>query len=96
MLSGMLRQVFALSEAYPDLKANENFLRLQEEITSTENKVSFSRQHYNDSVGLFNTSIQQFPNNLVAGFTGFNAREFFELEEAELKAAQQPPSVNFN
>ena len=96
VLSGMLRQVFALSEAYPDLKANENFLRLQEELTSTENKVSFSRQHYNDSVGLFNTSIQQFPNNLVAGFTGFNAREFFELEEAELKAAQQPPSVNFN
>ncbi|NBW39888.1 LemA family protein [bacterium] len=96
MLAGMLRQVFALSESYPELKANENFLQLQEELTSTENKVSFSRQHYNDSVGLFNTSIQQFPNNIVAGFTGFNAREFFELDEAELKAAQQPPSVNFN
>ena len=96
MLAGMLRQVFALSESYPELKANENFLQLQEELTSTENKVSFSRQHYNDSVGIFNTSIQQFPNNIVAGFTGFNAREFFELDEAELKAAQQPPSVNFN
>jgi len=91
MLAGMLRQVFALSESYPELKANENFLQLQEELTSTENKVSFSRQHYNDSVGLFNTSIQQFPNNIVAGFTGFNAREFFELDEAELKDAQQPP-----
>lgn len=95
MLTGALRQIFALSESYPDLKANENFAQLQEELTSTENKVSFSRQHYNDSVALFNTAIQQVPNNIVAGFAGFTAREFFELAFDEKEAAQKPPQLSF-
>ena len=92
MLTGMLRQVFALSEAYPDLKANESFLQLQEEITTTENKVSFSRQHYNDSVATYNTAIQQVPANIVAGFVGYTAKEFFEIEVAEEREA---PQVSF-
>ncbi|MCI5066256.1 LemA family protein [bacterium] len=96
MLSGMLRQVFALSEAYPELKANDNFLRLNEELTSTENKVSFARQHYNDSVATYNTSLQQIPNNFVAQYGGFLAKEFFEVDPAEAKAVQQAPSVSFS
>ncbi len=96
MLTGALRQIFALSESYPDLKANQNFAQLQEELTSTENKISFSRQHYNDSVALYNTAIQQVPANFVAGFGGFTEREFFELDEAEKAAAQAPPQVSFS
>lgn len=95
-LSGMLRQVFALSESYPDLKANQNFLQLQEEIASTENKIGFARQHYNDTVEIYNTAIQQVPGNLVAGFGGFQAAEFFELSEEEKKAAEAPPKVSFS
>ncbi len=96
MLSGALRQLFALSESYPDLKANTNFGQLQEEITSTENRVSFARQHYNDSVGVFNTAIQQIPNNIVAGFGGFTKKEFFELDAMEKEAAKQAPQVSFS
>ena len=92
MLTGALRQLFALSEAYPDLKANENFAQLQEELTSTENKIAFSRQHYNDSVGVYNIATQKFPNNLVAGMFGFKAEEFFELEDA---AQREVPKVSF-
>lgn len=95
MLTGALRQIFALSESYPDLKANQNFLELQEEISSTENRISFARQHYNDSVAVYNASIQQIPQNIVAGIGGFKAKEFFELSEAEAEAAQQPPQVSF-
>ncbi|MCB0328862.1 MAG: LemA family protein [Bdellovibrionales bacterium] len=95
MLTGMLRQVFALSEAYPDLKANESFLKLQEELTSTENKVGFSRQHYNDSVATYNTAIQQVPGNIIAGFVGYTAKEFFELDASEAAAAKQAPQVSF-
>lgn len=95
MLSGALRQLFALQESYPDLKANENFAQLQEEITSTENRVSFARQHYNDAVGVFNTAVQQIPNNIVASIGGFNAKEFFELEGAEAAAAKEAPKVQF-
>jgi LemA protein len=95
VLTGALRQIFALSESYPDLKANQNFLQLQEEIGSTENRISFARQHYNDSVGLYNTAIQQIPGNIVAGFGGFKAKEFFELESGEAKAVQQAPQVKF-
>ena len=94
-LSGALRQLFALSESYPDLKANENFLALQEELTSTENRISFARQHYNDSVGVYNTAIQQIPGNIVAGFTGFKAKEFFELDAAEAAAVKEAPRVSF-
>jgi len=82
-LSGALRQLFALVENYPDLKANENVLSLQEELTSTENKISFARQHYNDMVMTFNTRIQQFPANIVAGMFDFPEQEFFEIEGGE-------------
>lgn len=94
-LSGTLRQLFALSESYPDLKANENFMQLQEEVTSTENRISFSRQHYNDSVSLYNTAISQIPANIVAGMGGFVKRDFFELDTAEAAAVQQAPKVSF-
>lgn len=95
-LSGALRQLFALSESYPDLKANQNFAQLQEELVSTENKISFSRQHYNDSVGVYNTAIQQVPANFVASFAGFKDREFFELEAGEAEAVKQVPQVSFS
>ena len=92
MLTGALKQLFALSEAYPDLKANENFAQLQEELTSTENKIAFSRQHYNDSVGQYNETIQKFPNSMVAGMFNFKAETFFELEEP---AQREVPQVSF-
>ncbi len=82
-LTGALRQLFALVENYPDLKANENVLALQEELTSTENKISFARQHYNDMVMTLNTRIQQFPANIVAGMFNFGEQEFFEIEGGE-------------
>lgn len=83
MLTGALRQLFALVENYPDLKANQNVMSLQEELTSTENKISFSRQHYNDMVMTFNTRIEQFPANIVAGTFNFREEEFFEIGEAD-------------
>jgi len=92
MLSGALRQLFALSEAYPNLKANENFAQLQEELTSTENRISFARQHYNDTTAGYNTACQTFPNNLLAGMFGFKLEDFFELEEPEMREA---PKVEF-
>jgi len=88
-LSGALRQLFALSESYPGLKANENFAQLQEELTSTENKIAFARQHFNDSVGSYNTAREKFPANLIAGMFGFKVEEFFELEDAEQREAPQ-------
>ena len=92
MLSGALRQIFALSESYPDLKANQNFAAMQEELTSTENKIAYSRQHYNDSVGVYNIATQKFPNNMVAGMFGFKPEEFFELED---RAQRETPKVSF-
>jgi LemA protein len=92
MLTGTLRQLFALSESYPTLKANENFAQLQEELASTENKIAFARQHYNDSVGVYNIAIQKFPNNMLAGMFGFVAETFFELEDATEREA---PKVSF-
>lgn len=94
-LSGALRQLFALSEAYPDLKANTNFLGLQEELKSTENRIGFARQHYNDSVGKYNASLMRFPNNLVAGFTGFTPVGFYEVAPEEAAAVNQAPKVSF-
>jgi len=91
-LTGALRQLFALSESYPNLKANENFMQLQEELTSTENKIAFARQHYNDSTALYNTAREKFPNNMVAGMFGFQKREYFELEEPAMREA---PKVAF-
>ncbi|MHC4294022.1 MAG: LemA family protein [Planctomycetota bacterium] len=92
MLTGALRQIFALSEAYPDLKANQNFAQLQEELTSTENKIAFSRQHYNDSVAVYNVAREKFPNNMVAGSFGFQKRDYFEIEEPTHREA---PKVEF-
>ena len=79
-------------EQYPDLKANQNFLALQEELTSTENKIGFSRQHYNDSVMTYNTRTESFPVNVIAGMFGFKGEEFFELED---EAAREAPKVAF-
>jgi len=92
MLTGTLRQLFALSESYPGLKASENFAQLQEELTSTENKIAFARQHYNDSVSVYNTACQRFPANLVASAFSFKLEEFFMLEEPEMREA---PKVKF-
>lgn len=85
MLSETLKSLFAVSENYPDLKANENFLQLQEEITGTENKISYARQHYNDMVMVFNTKIQTFPNNLFASVLKFKEYEPFEAAPEEKK-----------
>ncbi len=83
MLTGALRQLFALVENYPQLKANENVMQLQEELTTTENQIGFSRQHYNSTVRDYNTSIQTFPNVLLAGMFGFTGRDYFQIEEAD-------------
>ncbi|HEX2882993.1 MAG TPA: LemA family protein [Candidatus Limnocylindria bacterium] len=90
LLTGALRQLFALMENYPDLKANENVMQLQEELTTTENQIAFSRQHYNATVREFNTTIQVFPNVLVAGPLGFRERDYFQIAEADAAV----PEVN--
>ena len=92
-LSGALGRLLAVVENYPDLKANQNFLALQEELTSTENKISFSRQFYNDSVLGYHNKTQMFPSNVVANVTGFKAGEFFEVEVA---AERETPKVSFS
>ncbi len=83
MLTGTLKSLFAVAENYPDLKANQNVMQLQEELTSTENKIAFARQFYNDSVLTYNNKIQMFPSNLIAGMFNFTTRQFFEAPEAE-------------
>jgi len=92
LLGGALGQLQVAVEAYPDLKANQNFLSLQEELTSTENKISFSRQNYNDQVLFYNNKIQMFPSNIVANMFSFSEEEFFELEDPSEKAV---PKVEF-
>lgn len=84
-ISGMLKSLFAVSENYPDLKANQNFLQLQEEMAGTENKISYSRQHYNDMVLMFNTKIQKFPNNVFAGIFNFAEEKVFVATTEERK-----------
>ncbi len=91
-LSGAMSKFFLVVENYPDLKANQNFLALQEELTSTENKIAFARQSYNDQVLFFNNKIQVFPSNIVAGMFTFKSEEFFEVEE---KAQREVPKVSF-
>ena len=81
LLTGALRQLFAVSEAYPDLKANQNFLELQEELTATEGRIAYARQHYNDSVLKYNNKIQTFPGVVIAGPLNFTAREYFEADD---------------
>ncbi len=91
-LSGTLGRLFALAEAYPDLKANQNMLALQEELSSTENKIAFSRQAFNDTVMSFNNARENFPNNLVANFFNFKPAELLEIEAPEKRAV---PDVSF-
>jgi LemA protein len=93
LLSGALGQLRVQVENYPDLKANQNFLALQEELTSTENKISFARQAYNDQVLFFNNKIQMFPSNIIAGMFSFKEEEFFEIED---KAEKEVPKVSFS
>lgn len=92
MLSGALKSLFAVAEAYPDLKANENFGKLQDELTDTEDKIQASRRFYNGNVRDFNTKIQVFPTNIFANMLGFKAYEFFEVEGEEEK---EPVKVDF-
>lgn len=91
MLSGALKSLFAVSEAYPDLKANENFLNLQNELTDTENKIQAARRFYNSVVRDLNTALEVFPTNMIAGMFNFEKREFFELAE---EAAKEPVKVS--
>lgn len=92
-LSQTLKSLFAVAEAYPDLKANENFLKLQGDLTDTEDKIQASRRFYNGNVRDFNTALQVFPTNLIAGMFGFKSREFFDIDE---KGAEgQPVNVQF-
>jgi LemA protein len=91
-LSGFLTRFFAVAENYPDLKANTNFLQLQEELASTENKISFARQYFNDAVLKYNTACESIPTNIVAGMGGFQKSEFFELKD---EAERAVPQVKF-
>ena len=92
MLSGALKSLFAVSENYPELKANQNFMMLQEELAGTESKIAYSRQFYNDTVMKFNTKQQVFPSNIIANMFNFQEREYFEIEEPE---AKEPVKVEF-
>ncbi|HSM01438.1 MAG TPA: LemA family protein [Acidimicrobiia bacterium] len=91
MLTGALRRLFALAEAYPELRASENFQRLQQELADTENKISVARQIYNDATLTYNNSVQTVPSNLVASMFGFRARAYFEIEDD----ARSAPDVSF-
>jgi len=93
MLGDALSKFMLVVENYPDLKANQNFLQVQEELTSTENKIAFSRQAYNDQVLFFNNKIQMFPSNIVAGMFAFGKRDFFEIGS---EAEREVPKVNFS
>jgi LemA protein len=94
MLSGALRQLFALAEAYPDLKANTNFQQLQAELSDIENKIAAARRFFNNAVQEYNTGIEQFPAALIAGSLGFTRKEFFDLGETRAQLTQ-PPQVKF-
>ena len=91
MISGALKSLFAVSEAYPDLKANQNFLSLQEELSGTEGRISYARQYYNDAVLRMNTKIQTFPSNILANMFGFKEHEYFEADDT----SRGPVSVQF-
>lgn len=93
VLAGAVTKFLAVAENYPDLKANQNFLALQEELSSTENKIAFSRQNYNDQVLFYNNKIQMFPSSVIAGMFGFSQETFFQLED---KTERQAPKVNFS
>jgi LemA protein len=91
VITSALKSLFAVAEAYPDLKANQNFLALQEELTSTEGRIAYARQFYNDSVLKLNTKIQSFPSNILAGMFGFKSRDYFEADDT----SRGPVSVQF-
>jgi LemA protein len=92
-LTRAMSSFFVVVENYPDLKANTNFLQIQEELTSTENKIGFARQYFNDETMKFNTNVEQFPSNIVAGMFNFKQGEFFEIEDA---AQREVPKVSFS
>ena len=91
VLSGALKSLFAVAEAYPDLKANQNFLNLQEELTSAEDRIAYARQFYNDAVMSYNARIQSIPSNIIAGMFNFSPREYFEAEQGSAEV----PRVQF-
>lgn len=95
ILTGALKSLFAVAEAYPDLKANENFKHLQEELVDTEDKIQAARRFYNGSARDLNIKVKTFPTNIFAGMLGFKERVFFEVEEAEAAAIAKPTEVNF-
>ncbi len=90
-LNATLKNLFALSESYPDLKANQNFMALQTELTGTEDKIAYSRQFYNDTVQMYNTAIMKFPANIIAGMFGYKEEAFFAIDESE----KEPVKVQF-
>lgn len=92
ILTGTLRSLFAVTENYPNLKADRQMMQLHEELTSTENKIAFARQYYNDEVNRLNTKVQSFPDNIIAGMFNFKKSDFFEVEESKEK---QAPEVKF-
>jgi LemA protein len=92
VLSGALKSIFALAEAYPDLKANQNFLSLQEELTSTEDRISYARQFYNDSVLKYDNKLETFPSNTIAGMFNFQPREYFKTDDP---TDREVPKVQF-
>ena len=92
---GALKSLFAVAESYPDLKASQNFIELQQELVDTEDKIQASRRFYNGGVRDLNTKIQTVPTNIIAGMFGFKIREFFELDDAEKKLAEKPTEVKF-
>ncbi len=94
-LTGALKSIFALAESYPTLRANENFLELQQELTDTETKIQAARQFYNSVVMNLNTSIQQFPSSVIANLFKFTTEKFFELDESEKEAVKKAPKVEF-
>lgn len=91
MISQSLKSLFAVSEAYPDLKANKNFLLLQEELSGTENKIAYARKHYNEVVRQYNTKVEMFPSNIIAGIFGFQKNIYFEVKDEE----KEVPKVQF-
>ncbi len=96
MLTDALKSVFAVAEAYPDLKASQNFSELQQELVDTEDKIQGSRRFYNSGVRDLNTKIQLFPNNIFAGMLGFKEREFFDVDEKERDTVEKPVDVDFS
>lgn len=94
-LSGTLKSLFAVSEKYPELKANENFMKLQFELTDTEDKIKAARRFYNTNVLALNNKIEMFPSNIIAGMFAFTKQEFFELDESEAAEAKKPVAVKF-